>query len=179
MEQMKSGIASILMIILAVILVGWSCSIQVSAETLVSYDGNTLIEQAKNLNGKTLIYEGEIVGDMMQRQDHFWINVQNNGTSIGIWLTSEQRAIIKVAGQYAIKGDQVRIIGQFNQACSEHGGDLDIHASSIEILQGGEIVVQKLNIVKFIVAGILLLLAVSSLSVVISRQFRTKRKIVK
>jgi hypothetical protein len=42
-----------------------------------------------------------------------------------------------VSGDYRHKGDMVEVMGVFNRACREHGGDLDIHAESIRVIALG------------------------------------------
>ena len=153
-----------------VILTGFDCPIQ--ADTVPVTNGAVLIEQAKALNGQTVVYQGEVIGDLMPRQDHYWINILNQGTAIGVWITAEERAHISFAGQYGIQGDQVIITGQFNQACPEHGGDLDIHAESLTLVAAGGNRPEPLDFTRVILAVILLLTALSSLALLIRRWTR-------
>lgn len=142
------------------------------ADMAPALDGAGIIEQASVLDGQIICYQGEVIGDIMPRQDHYWINVLNNGTAIGIWITAEQRASIVLAGRYGIQGDEVKIIGRFNHACSEHGGDLDIHAYSIEIVSKGSYIPQELNITRLIIAAVFMTLAAGCLIMLIKRHFQ-------
>jgi hypothetical protein len=45
--------------------------------------------------------------------------------------------MIKYYGDYHNIGDSVRVTGVFNRACKEHGGDMDIHCDSIEVVSNG------------------------------------------
>ncbi|MEA4887931.1 MAG: hypothetical protein VB070_00485 [Clostridiaceae bacterium] len=172
MEKMKIKTAYryrailIIVILIAVISVD-----QPLADTMPALDGASLIEQAKALNGQDVSCQGEVIGDIMPRQDHYWINVLNNGTAVGIWITAEQRSLIGLAGRYGIQGDEVKIIGRFNRACSEHGGDLDIHAHSIEIVSKGYYIPQKLNITRLIIAAGFFILAVYGLIMLMKHRF--------
>lgn len=162
MEKVKSKPLHlmIVMTLSVVLLVGFIYYDQPLAEMTSIVDVSILVEQAKAFNGQEIMYQGEVIGDIMPRQDHYWINVLGkDGTAIGIWITAEQRDTINMAGQYGIQGDSVKIIGQFSQACSEHGGDLDIHANSVEIISKGKIITQKLNVTRVIIAACLFLLA--------------------
>lgn len=134
--------------------------------------GADLIEQAKKLNGQVIAFQGEVIGDIMPRQDHFWINLLDNGTAIGVWITAEQRSQITYAGQYGIRGDQVMIVGRFYQACSTHGGDMDIHAESLEILHKGDTVREPLDLTRFMIAMILLIPAIICLITFLQKERR-------
>ena len=148
------------------------CSGSVSAQETFIPDGAILIEQAKALDGQVVVFQGEVIGDMMRRQDHYWINVSGNGTAIGVWITAGQRKSISLSGQYGVIGDEVKIIGRFSQACPEHGGDLDIHAISVEIVSPGAAVADQLNTGRLALAAALLVLALIALVLLIRHQFR-------
>jgi len=143
---------------------------------LIAFDGADLIEQARLLNGQEIVYQGEVIGDIMRRKDGYWINVLNQGTAIGVWISAEQRALIKIAGRYGVQGDQVKIIGRFDRACPVHGGDLDIHASSVEVIRPGFTSPDELNLSRLILAVALLLSATGSLVVFQKTRLRYQRK---
>lgn len=96
-----------------------------------------IIEEAKELDGKVIVYEGEVIGDIMARGDHVWVNVSDGANAVGIWMSAEQAKALSIPGRYKMRGDMVRITGQFNRACAEHGGDYDIHASAVIKLAAG------------------------------------------
>jgi len=52
-------------------------------------------------------------------------------------MDRDDLAHIERFGSYVATGDRLRVVGTFHRACVEHGGDLDIHADSVEVLQGG------------------------------------------
>jgi len=134
------------------------------AETVRIQDGAVLIEQGKVLDGKDVVFDGEVIGDIMRRGDHAWINVLSNGTAIGVWITEQQRALINLTGHFDVIGDRVQITGVFHRACVEHGGDLDIHADSLQVIQDGIHTHTPLDIRRLLVAAVLLLLACISLA---------------
>jgi len=96
-----------------------------------------IIEHARDLDGKILTFEGEVIGDIMSRGDHIWINVSDGVNAIGLWITEDQAKHVTVAGKYDLRGDRVRIVGRFNKACPEHGGDYDIHPDTLVLLEKG------------------------------------------
>jgi hypothetical protein len=109
---------------------------------------NELINNAKQYNNKLVVYEGEVIGDIMARGDYAWINVHDGDKAIGIWLPAFLLKDITYTGSYKSRGDGVEITGIFHRACPEHGGDLDIHAQAIRKTGAGRIVIERLNIDK-------------------------------
>ena len=96
-----------------------------------------LIEQGKAYDNRFVEYQGEVIGDIMNRGEYTWINVNDGSNAIGIWINSLEAKKISYSGTYKFTGDIVNIQGTFHRACSEHGGDLDIHASKLEIVERG------------------------------------------
>ena len=121
-----------------------------------------LINNAKKYDGKTIVYEGEVIGDVMLRGDHAWVNLNDGREAIGIWMDKGLTRIIKVTGSYKSRGDWLEVIGVFHRACPEHGGDLDIHAQSLRKVTPGKLLKEKVNIAKrnlvFIFLGVLCLI---------------------
>jgi len=107
-----------------------------------------LINNAKQYDGKTVVYEGEVIGDIMVRGEYAWINVNDGKTAIGIWIDKDLTKNILYAGSYKSKGDWVEITGVFHRACVEHGGDLDIHAQAIRKIGLGRQTPERLNLGK-------------------------------
>ncbi|MEM7816787.1 MAG: DNA-binding protein [Candidatus Aenigmatarchaeota archaeon] len=102
-----------------------------------SISSTELIENAENYNGKTIVYRGEVIGDIMIRKNHCWLNINDGENTIGVWIEKKLIENINYTGSYKFKGDEVEVYGTFNSACLEHGGDLDIHAYEIKILRSG------------------------------------------
>jgi len=105
------------------------------SETISSTE---LINSAKQYDGKEIGYKGEVIGDVMVRGKFAWVNTNDSKNAIGIWLPQALAKEISYTGSYKEKGDIVEAKGIFNRACIEHGGDLDIHASTLQIIQKGE-----------------------------------------
>lgn len=87
-----------------------------------------LINNAKEYDGKSVVYTGEVIGDVMVRGDFVWVNLNDGENAIGIWLDKETAKEIQFTGSYRAKGDRLEVTGVFHRACIQHGGDLDIHA---------------------------------------------------
>ena len=131
-----------------------------------------LINKAREYDGKSVVYVGEVVGDIMARGDFVWANVNDGENAIGIWLNKELAGEIQFAGSYHAKGDRVEITGVFHQGCIQHGGDMDIHAQNIRKIDPGRSVREESDTGKrnftFILLGVL------SLVLIFVRQRRSK-----
>jgi len=126
-----------------------------------SISSTELINNAKQYDGKAVVYEGEVIGDIMVRGDYAWINVNDGQNAIGIWMDKNLAKDITYAGSYKSKGDWLEITGVFQRACLQHGGDLDIHAQAMRKVRPGRQVLARLNISKrnlaFVLLGVLCL----------------------
>jgi len=111
-----------------------TCAMPAFARTLSSTE---LIENAKELDGAIVSYKGEVVTAIMRRGTHSWISVNDGPNAIGVWAKKDLAEKIIFIGDYKYKGDIVEIEGVFKRACSEHGGELDIHAGKITVLERG------------------------------------------
>jgi len=120
----------LILIIITCYILPVTCYSQVSS--------SDLINNAKQYDGKEIIYSGEIIGDVMVRGKFAWINVNDGKSAIGIWLAKDLVKEISYTGSYKTKGDIIEAQGIFNRVCAMHGGDLDIHASSLQVIQKGE-----------------------------------------
>lgn len=118
-----------------------------------------LIENSKEFDGKKIVYQGEVVGDLMLRGEHAWMNVNDGENALGIWCSADSARKIKHKGSYSFFGDTVVIEGIFHRACSEHGGDMDIHATKIDVTKAGHRVSHPFNKGKALLAFGLLMLS--------------------
>lgn len=128
-----------------------------------------LINNAKQYDGKIVVYEGEAIGDVMMRGDFAWVNLNDGKGAIGIWMTKDLAKNIQYTGSYKTRGDWIEVTGVFQRACMQHGGDLDIHAQMIRKINSGRVLTEHLNLSKRNLA--LTLLGVLCL-VLILRQFK-------
>jgi len=113
---------------------------------------NDLIENGKAFDGKTVTIKGEAIGEIMKRGDYSWINISDGSNALGIWGETSIIDSVTTLGNYKHKGDIVEIEGEFHRACSEHGGDMDIHIKSLSVIEKGNKVTQPIdyNKVKFL-----------------------------
>jgi len=103
----------------------------------VFYTGETLINKSNQLDGKTIYFRGEIVGDILRRGNFSWINVYDGSQAIGIYCQTKMVECIKFVGDYKNTGDNIEVRGIFHKSCKQHAGELDIHAEQIRIIKTG------------------------------------------
>ncbi len=104
-----------------------------------------LIENAKKIDGKNIIYTGEAVTAIMDRGGDSWVNLNDGDNAIGIWCAHVLTEPIRYVGDYKNRGDIVEVEGIFHRACPIHGGELDIHASSLKVIKTGYQVKRPFN----------------------------------
>jgi len=115
------------------------------AQTISSTE---LINNAKQRDGKAVVYVGEVIGDIMVRGEYAWLNVHDGNNAIGIWIGKDLTKDILYTGSYKSRGDWLEISGTFQRICPQHGGDLDIHAQSIKKINPGRLTPERLNLSK-------------------------------
>ncbi len=131
-----------------------------AAPTLADIDGppevassTSLIEDSRAWDGHGAAFTGEAIGESMSRGSMSWIHLNDDayveksiregavlgGTNSGmaVWTPSGMARRIRHFGGYGCQGDIVKVTGVFHAACREHGGDMDIHASRLEIVRPG------------------------------------------
>jgi hypothetical protein len=140
-----------------ILLCGTACFAQPISST-------ELINKAGQYDGKNVVYAGEVIGDVMERGDFAWVNVNDGENAIGIWLNKELAGEIRFTGSYHARGDRLEITGIFNRGCIQHGGDMDIHAQTVRTISPGELVREEFDTGKrnftFILLGALALVLI-------------------
>lgn len=96
-----------------------------------------LIDKGKEYNSQILTVKGEAVGELLERGEYSFLNINDGTSAMGIYLKTKDGEMVKYYGNYHNIGDTVRVKGVFNRACKEHGGDMDIHCNSMEIVSNG------------------------------------------
>lgn len=132
-------------------------SINVKADSV--YELNELIENAKELDGKELTVQGEVIGERMDRGSHTWININDGTNAIGIWMDKEEADKVRYYGGYKRIGDTVKASGVFYRACREHGGEADLHCNSIEVVKEGYNVKDEVKFSKIACASVVIIVA--------------------
>jgi hypothetical protein len=141
----------------------------------VEVNSAALVENANFWNGRIVTFTGEAIGERMVRGKMAWIHLNddaymgknieegaalggyNSGQAIRIPANLAQKILF--FGDYKHAGDIVKVTGTFNAVCRDHGGDMDIHASSLEVLRTGHPVSRMLNIFRVILGVLLFIVA--------------------
>ncbi len=108
-----------------------------ASQGTVVVSSTDLVEKARELDGQTVEFAGEVIGEAMLRGDHAWLNVSDGANAIGLWVPSSLARKAKWFGSYRNTGDRVSVIGVFHRACPEHGGDMDIHVTDLTLVATG------------------------------------------
>ncbi|MDP2044144.1 MAG: hypothetical protein Q8K15_03125, partial [Candidatus Omnitrophota bacterium] len=163
-EELKNSRTGILLLFCSLVLSFFSSLVLLFAQSASSTE---LINNAKQYDGKLIIYSGEAIGDVMPRGGNAWVNINDGNNALGVWMDASTAKEIKFTGSYKSRGDSLEITGVFHRACLEHGGDLDIHAQGLRKLASGRMVNQRLDLNKrnlsLILLGALLIIWILTL----------------
>lgn len=116
---------------------------------------NELVENADLLDGVVVTIEAEAIGEAMERGEFAWVNINDGTNAIGVYVPLDEAKKINYFGNYHHTGDTIRISAIFYNACVEHGGEMDLHASSITIVKAGSVTQHPIDSLKVIVFGFL------------------------
>ncbi|MBN3037854.1 MAG: DNA-binding protein [Candidatus Omnitrophica bacterium] len=144
--------------------------LSVQAATVSSVD---LREDSPKYDGQTITFQGEVIGDIIVSGEFVWINVKDQTGAVGVFCPKELVEGIEYKGEYRFSGDIISVKGVFHERCPQHGGDTDIHAQKITLIEKGEQIEHPLNPQK-IKASIILPSIVFVLAIIhlIVRKFR-------
>ncbi|MDI6870565.1 MAG: DNA-binding protein [Bacillota bacterium] len=109
-----------------------------TASPAVALSSAELIGEARRHDGREVVYRGEVVGDVMRRGRWAVINLHDGSNALGVWLPARLAGEIELTGRYGVTGDTVEVRGSFHRACPVHGGDLDLHAESLTVVERGK-----------------------------------------
>ena len=128
-----------------------------------------LIDRAGEYDGQELVYSGEVIGDILHAGDHVWLNVSDGSNALGVWVRYDLASMAELPGRYGQRGDIIRVSGTFYRACPEHGGDMDLHADAVTLIERGYPVGHAVPLWKVWLAALLTIAASALLAGVIVR----------
>lgn len=114
-----------------------------------------LIDKGKEYDNKVITIEGEAIGELLERGENSFVNINDGTSAMGIYLKTSVGEKIEYYGDYHHIGDTVRVNGIFHRACKEHGGDMDVHSETMEIILKGHDVTHEIAAWKLIATGLL------------------------
>lgn len=155
----------------AVLALCWALVAPAVAPALEASTSGELVNGPKRFDGTRVAFEGEAIGEAMRRGESAWLHLNDDaymrenveeGASLGgfnsgmaVWVPAGLASRVEVFGDHKHQGDVVRVEGVFNAACAEHGGDMDIHADTLEVIAGGRDVPDPVRPWKGVMAAVL------------------------
>lgn len=106
------------------------------------------------------VVRGEALGEVLRAPGgRRWINILGEGVALGVVMDEDVADSVQRFGGYRQRGATLLVTGTLQRACSEHGGDLDMHATSVVVLDQGEEIPHAIHPAKLALAGVVLGLA--------------------
>ncbi len=111
-----------------------------------------LVESSSIYEGRTVILQGEVIGDILPRKTFAWINLRDQFNAVGVWVPLALTKNISRHGNYRYRGDIVEVKGIFDHADPEFGGEFCIRAAEIKVVEKGFLLFHPLGQVKINIA---------------------------
>lgn len=136
-----------------------------------------LVECPERFDGRTVSYVGEVVGDVLQREDGAWVLMNDDAyalevgplnthgrfrgpnSGVSVWLEGELAALADEPGRAGRRGDVLRVRGIVHRVDPADGGGLTIRASTGQVVAEARRVDTPLHVPQAVTAAILALLA--------------------
>ena len=117
----------------------------------------SLFEQASLYNDRTVQVVGEVIGDRINSNagdGSCWITLtvteSEDKSSISVLMSNDQANQIDRYGKYGVTGTILQVRGIYHQACDEHDGLPDIHATISGVISKGVEHKDRFSISEFI-----------------------------
>lgn len=106
---------------------------------------DSLFSQPSLYEGKIVQVSGEAIGDIVVEdplhRKNCWVTLTSidsaNPATISVFMSREQAAQIDHLGRYGVTGSILQIRGIYHQACAEHEGTPDVHATNTAVISRG------------------------------------------
>ena len=98
--------------------------------------------QSSLYDKRTVQVEGEVIGDRIAAHaGYYWIELsssdEGDAATISVLISEDQTAQIDRYGRYGVTGTTLQVRGTYHQACDEHEGLSDIHATNSAVVAHG------------------------------------------
>ena len=140
----------------------------------------SLTEQATLYDNRTVQVIGEVIGDRISAGEdgYCWITLTvtdvEDKTSISVLLSDEQAGQVDRYGKYGVTGTVLQVRGTYHQACNEHTGLPDIHATDSAVVSRGVDHFDTLNLNDFAPGIVAVLLGVALMALFYYARERTR-----
>ncbi len=129
--------ALVIMVACALLALTVSVAYAAGTEAPVPVTVGELTSRGFDDDGALVVFTGEAIGEALRESEGgVWVNVLG-GSAIGVVVDRDLADAIDTWGDYLSTGDTVHVTGTFNVACDEHGGDMDVHAIALKIIDPG------------------------------------------
>lgn len=115
------------------------------------------------LDNSSVRIEGEVVGEPVNAGTGLkWVSVNDDsGQGIAVLMTDEQLRAVESYGSYHQTGTTVEVTGIYHVACPDHQGELDVHATSVELVKTGTRIEHSIDDNMFTAAVVLIIIGFS------------------
>lgn len=139
----------------------------------------SLYSQASLYNDRTVQVIGEVIGDRINASDNLcWVTltetVATDKSTISVLMSYEQSDQIDHYGRYGVQGSTMQVRGTYHQACDEHDGLPDIHATNSSVIGRGEDTPDSMNFSELFLGLGLIVLGVALMSAFYIARERTR-----
>lgn len=104
----------------------------------------SLFDQSSLYDNRTVQVVGEVIGDRIRSTGdagYYWITLtvmdSEDKSTISVLMSEEQSNQIDRYGKYGVTGTTLQVRGIYHQACDEHDGLPDIHATNSSVMSRG------------------------------------------
>ena len=148
-------------IIISAAVVNFSQCTEAADNVIISVTSRDLINSARILDGRAVVMKGEVVGNIMRRDQFAWLSLEDDFNIISVWSPWAMTKGIAFTGNYLHRGDIVEVKGRFYRSDPDLKGEMCIRAEEIKILSHGFKTPHTVNSVKIRLALGLMCLTIS------------------
>ena len=99
--------------------------------------------QSRLYDNRTVQVEGEVIGDRIAAGNgYYWVELasrdETDTATISVLVSEDMTTQIDHYGRYGVTGTTLQVRGTYHEACDEHEGLSDIHATDASTLLPGE-----------------------------------------
>lgn len=121
-----------------------------SADSATSVTVARLAAADSNLNGSLVSFRGEAVGEAVKSASprYKWVMLQAGSStvsSVEVLMANDQVALIENYGSYKTKGSTLLVTGIYRVADPDQGGELDVVAYTVSVVDPGGPVEEELD----------------------------------
>lgn len=101
---------------------------------------DVLVGANQALDGSQVRFEGEAVGEPVDAGGgRKWVSFNNaSGDAVSVLMSDDLAAKIQHYGDHQEEGAEAIVTGTYHVACSDHQGELEVHADGLTITDEGE-----------------------------------------